>query len=157
MTNIEKRVTQLAEEKLAEIERPDLFIVSVNMQPNGKLTILLDGDQGAGIDACAQVSRYVGHMLEEENTIDSAYTLEVSSPGIDFPLQQHRQFVKNIGRQVSVKMVDGTKKEGQLTSVDADSITIIEKVKIKGKKAEEVEVQLPFNQLTETKVLISFK
>lgn len=157
MTNIEKRVTELAEEKLAEIERPDLFVVSVKMQPNGKLTILLDGDQGAGIDACAQVSRYVGHILEEENAIENAYTLEVSSPGIDMPLQLHRQFIKNIGRQVAVKQADGAKKEGKLIAADDEAITIIEKIKIKGKKAEEVETIIPFDQLEETKVLISFK
>jgi ribosome maturation factor RimP len=155
MTNIEKRATQLAEEKLAEW--PDLFVVSVKMQPNGKLIILLDGDNGIGIDACAQVSRYVGFKLEEENTIDHAYTLEVSSPGIDMPLMLHRQYDKNKGRNLAIKMADGSKKEGTLVAVDQDNITITEKIKVKGKKAEEVETIIPFDQLTETKVLISFK
>lgn len=157
MANIEKRVTELVEEKLTEINRPDIFPVSVKMQANGKLIILLDGDQGAGIDVCAQVSRYVGHVLEEENTIEHAYTLEVSSPGIDTPLMLHRQYVKNIGRNVGLKLADGTKKEGQLTAATEENIKIIEKIKVKGKKAEETETVIPFNQITETKVLISFK
>ncbi|MCJ8211955.1 ribosome assembly cofactor RimP [Mucilaginibacter sp. RS28] len=155
MANIEKRVTELVEEKLAEM--PEIFLVSVRMQPNGKLIILIDGDNGAGIDAVAQISRFVGHFLEEENVIDHAYTLEVSSPGIDTPLTLHRQYVKNVGRTVGLKMADGTKKEGQLIAADENALTIIEKIKVKGKKAEEVETVVPLDQITETKVLISFK
>ncbi|NCD69481.1 ribosome assembly cofactor RimP [Mucilaginibacter agri] len=155
MANIEKRVTELVEEKLAEL--PEVFLVDVKMHANGNLIILLDGDKGAGIDACAQVSRYVGFQLEEENVIDTPYNLEVSSPGIDTPLKLNRQYVKNIGRSVGLKLADGTKKEGKLTAVDADKITITEQIKIKGKKAEEAETVIPFDQITETKVLISFK
>ncbi|SFS96636.1 ribosome maturation factor RimP [Mucilaginibacter polytrichastri] len=155
MTNIEKRVTELVEEKLTEL--PDHFLVDVKMHANGDLIILVDGDKGAGIDACAQVSRYVGFKLEEENTIDNPYNLEVSSPGIDTPLKLNRQYVKNVGRTVAAKLADGSNKEGKLTAVDADQITIIAQIKIKGKKAEEAEINIPFDQITETKVLISFK
>jgi ribosome maturation factor RimP len=61
------------------------------MHSNGKLIILLDGDNGIGIDECAQVSRHVGFHLEEENVIETAYNLEVSSPGIDTPFRCHHQ------------------------------------------------------------------
>ena len=54
--NIEKRVKELVEEKIAD--KPNLFIVDIKMHPNGKLVILLDGDNGIGIDECAQVSRH---------------------------------------------------------------------------------------------------
>lgn len=155
MTNIEKRVTELVEEKLTEL--PGIFLVDVKMHSNGQLTILLDGDEGAGIAACAQVSRFVGFKLEEENTIEEAYNLEVSSPGIDTPLKLNRQYVKNTGRRVAVKLSDGSQKEGKLTAVTADAITIAEEIKEKGKKAKEADVDIPFDQITETKVLISFK
>jgi len=153
--NVEQRVQQLVEEKIAD--RPDLFIVDIKMQGSNKLTILIDGDQGAGIDVCAQISRFVGFHLEEENVIDDAYNLEVSSPGIDTPLKLTRQYVKNIGREVEVKKTDGTKKEGKLLTADAGQITIEEKLKSKGKKAEMVETQIPMADIAETKVLISFK
>jgi len=155
--NIEKRVAELVEEKITEIGRPDLFLVDVKMHSNGKLIILLDGDKGIGISDCAAVSRYVGFRLEEENTIDTAYNLEVSSPGIDTPLTQLRQYVKNIGRELAIKMADGGKREGKLTSITEDAVVIEEKVKQKGKKAEIIESVIPINQITETKVLISFK
>jgi len=156
--NIEKRIRELVEEKIAEIERPDLFIVDIKFNPVGnKAIILLDGDRGAGIAECAQVSRYVGFKLEEENVIEEAYNLEVGSPGIDTPLMLVRQYTKNIGRSVGLKMTDGSKKKGKLLEVNEANIVIAEEKKEKGKKAEIVESQVPMEQITEIKVLISFK
>ncbi len=152
---VENRVIELVEEKIAD--RPDLFIVSVRFLNNGVLEILLDGDNGIAIEDCVQVSRHVGYHLEEENVIDKAYRLEVSSPGIDSPLLLNRQYEKNVGRDVKVKLLDGTKKEGQLLSVTDSAISIEEKVKEKGKKAVLVQTEIPLDQIKETKVLISFK
>ncbi|WP_428328188.1 ribosome assembly cofactor RimP [Mucilaginibacter sp.] len=153
--NIEKKVRQLVEEKIAD--KPNLYIVDIKMHSNGKLMILVDGDTGIGIDDCVAISRHVGFHLEEENVIENAYNLEVSSPGIDTPLTAIRQYVKNIGRNLGIKMADGTKREGTLTSITEDAIVIEEKIKEKGKKAELVESVIPIDQITETKVLISFK
>jgi ribosome maturation factor RimP len=153
--NIEKRVTELVEEKIADM--PNLFLVDVKMHSNGKLIVLVDGDNGIGIADCAAISRHVGFHLEEENVIEEAYNLEVSSPGIDTPLVLKRQYAKNIGRSVSIKMGDGTKKEGELLTAGDDFIIIAETIKQKGKKAETVESTIPTDKITETKVLISFK
>jgi len=153
--NVEKRVRELVEEKIAD--KPNLFMVDIKMHSNGKLVVLMDGDNGIGIDDCAAISRHVGFHLEEESVIDSAYTLEVSSPGLDAPLLSIRQYVKNVGRNLSIKMADGTKREGRLTGLTEDAIVIEEKTKEKGKKAELIESVIPVNQITETKVLISFK
>ena len=153
--NIEKRVRQLVEEKIAD--KPNLFIVDIKMHSNGKLIVLIDGDNGLGIDDCVQVSRHVGFHLEEENVIETAYNLEVSSPGIDFPLTSPRQYAKNVGRTLAIKMADGTKREGVLSGLTDDAIIVEEKIKEKGKKAQLVEAVIPINQITETKVLISFK
>ena len=141
--NIEKRVKELVEEKIAD--KPNLFLVDVKFHSNGKLIILVDGDNGIGIDDCVAISRHVGFHLEEENAIETAYNLEVSSPGIDTPLTLPRQYTKNIGRTLGIKMADGTKREGKLIK------------KEKGKKAEIVESVIPMDKITETKVLISFK
>ena len=153
--NIEKRVKELIEEKIAD--RPELFIVDIKMHSNGKLIILVDGDNGIGIDDCVAISRHVGFHLEEESVIDTAYTLEVSSPGIDWPLTSNRQYLKNVGRNLAIKMADGTKREGKLSGITEDAIIIEEKIKEKGKLAKVVESVIPINQITETKVVISFK
>ena len=152
---IEQKVSELVEQKIAD--RPDLFLVDVKMHSNGKLIILVDGDNGLDISDCVAISRHVGFHLEEENTIEHAYNLEVSSPGIDTPLKLKRQYEKNLGRNVQVKLTEGAKREGKLINVSEEGITIEEKIKEKGKKAELVESFIPFNQIAETKVLISFK
>src|SRR6202012_3974400 len=153
--NIEKRVKELVEEKIAD--KPNLFIVDIKMHSDGKLMILVDGDNGIGIADCAAISRHVGFHLEEENVIETAYNLEVSSPGIDFPLSSMRQYAKNMGRSLAIKMADGTKREGKLTGITEDAIIIEEKIKEKGKKAELIEAVIPVDKIAETKVLISFK
>ena len=159
--NIENRVIQLIEEKIDD--RPDLFIVDVKMHSSGLLTILMDGDQGIGIKDCAAISRHVGFYLEEENVIDQAYNLEVSSPGLDSPLKSVRQYHKNISRSLSVHLKDGKQHEGRLIAVGDTGITIQENIKPtrvagqKNKKAELIENLISFDQIAESKVLISFK
>lgn len=155
MMSVEKRIRELIEEKIAD--RPDLFIVDIKMVNNAKIIILLDGDQGVGIHDCAMVSRHVGFHLEEENLIDQAYNLEVSSPGLDTPLLLDRQFKKNIGRLLIIKLNDGKKAEGELISQDDANIVILEIVKEKGKKAKQVERTINRNEISEVKVGVSFK
>ncbi|WP_316826681.1 ribosome assembly cofactor RimP [Pedobacter miscanthi] len=152
---VEKRVAALVEEKIAD--RPELFLVEVKMLPNNKLIIHVDGDEGISIQDCVAISRHVGFHLEEENTIEQAYNLEVSSPGVGEPLKLTRQYQKNIGRTVSIKLKEGLKKEGKLLSVTENSLLIEESVKEKGKKAVAIETAVPFNDILETSVLISFK
>ncbi|WP_443945679.1 ribosome assembly cofactor RimP [Pedobacter sp. AW1-32] len=152
---VEKRVKELVQEKIAD--RPELFLVDVKMLPNNKLIIHVDGDEGISIQDCVAISRHVGFHLEEENTIEQAYNLEVSSPGVGEPLKMDRQYQKNIGRTVGLKMKDGSKKEGKLLATAADQITIEESVKEKGKKATTVENVVLLNDILETSVLISFK
>ncbi len=153
--SVEQRVRELAEEKIAD--RPDLFIVSVKVVNNRKVILLLDGDNGVGIDDCAMVSRHVGYHLEEENLISNAYNLEVSSPGLDTPLMLDRQFVKNVGRNLSIKKKDGIKIEGALLEVKDDALLISHQVKEKGKKAQQVDSLIQKEEIAEAKISISFK
>jgi len=152
---VEKRVAALVEEKIAD--RPELFLVEVRMLPNNKLIIHVDGDEGISIQDCVAISRHVGFHLEEENAIEQAYNLEVSSPGVGEPLKLIRQYNKNIGRTVSIKLKEGLKKEGKLLEVTEDNLLIEESVKEKGKKAVAIQTVVPFNDILETSVLISFK
>ncbi|TCK82815.1 ribosome maturation factor RimP [Albibacterium bauzanense] len=153
--NIEKYVTELVRDKISD--REDLFLVSVQYVPNAKLSILVDGDNGLNIQDCAAISRHVGFHLEEENIIEAAYNIEVSSPGIESPLVLDRQFMKNIGREVSVKLTNGEKHEGVLLSYTPEGIVINESIKEKGKKAIQQENFFNIDNIVETKVLISFK
>ncbi|MHB1177545.1 MAG: ribosome assembly cofactor RimP, partial [Daejeonella sp.] len=106
---------------------------------------------------CVAISRHVGFHLEEENAIEQAYNLEVSSPGLDTALKSLRQYQKNINRLLSINQKDGNTREGKLISTDDSGIVIEENIKEKGKKAALVQSAIPFERITETKVLVSFK
>lgn len=66
------------------------------------LRVTIDKDGGVTLDDCEKFSRNLGSLLEIEDPIQSAYTLEVSSPGLDRPLTTLKDFEGNIGRLVRV-------------------------------------------------------
>lgn len=150
---IEKIVTDLLNEEEFLVE-----VIIAGANSAGKILILIDADNGLNIDRCAFISRKTGAVLEETDAIESAYVLEVSSPGLEHPLKLNRQYIKNIGRQVKVLLSDDSLKKGELIAVDDQSITIAETVKEKGSKKEEVQsVIVPFSDIKKTNVLVSFK
>ena len=125
---------------------------------NAKVTVLLDGDHGVDIDQCGDVSRGLGNYLEEHELMESKYRLEVSSAGIDYPLKHHRQYVKNIGRDLQVSFLDGEEVKGKLKEVNKDSFILnelIERPKMAPKYKEE-DVEVTFTSINKAKVLISF-
>jgi ribosome maturation factor RimP len=83
------------------------------------------------------------------------YSLEVSSPGLDEPLKNFRQYQKNIGRPVEVITIDGLKREGKLLSTNEQEI-VVEEIKGKGKKAETIQHTILINQIKTTKIQIKF-
>lgn len=80
-------------------------LVGVNLLGSGNrmlLRVTIDKDDGVTLDDCEKFSRNLGSLLEIEDPIQSAYTLEVSSPGLDSPLTTLKDFEGNIGRLVRV-------------------------------------------------------
>jgi len=110
----------------------ELVEVSYQKQNDGMvLTVVIDTNHEGGInlDDCEAVSKAIDPVLDESNpTDDIAYTLNVSSPGIDRPLKTERDFVKNFGKDVEVSLycqINGKKLiEGALIAYDEDSVTI---------------------------------
>ncbi len=155
---IEEKILQIAEKNLLS---DDLFIVDLVITGNSgrqKISITLDGDKGVDIDTCAYLSRKVGNEIEETNLIDSAYVLEVSSPGIDQPLKLKRQYYRNIGRRVSVTLLDESQINGLLKEVNEEVIILDAEKKDKASKKIIIESrQIAFNDIKKTNVLVSFK
>lgn len=121
----------------------------------GKLLVTVEGDKGIGIDDCAELSRELSKALDENNLIEAAFMLEVSTPGLDQPLKSKRQYVKNVGRNIRVRQADQVE-EGKLTAVHDDRIEIVQQIG-SGKKKEEKTVEIPFDKIDKTIVLVSFK
>ena len=140
---------------------PDLFLVNIHISSGKgakKVVIHIDGDQGVPIDTCAQISRALSQRLEEEDVIEGAYTLEVSSPGLSQPLQLQRQYAKNVGRHVKVLTTDDKAIQGELLAVDDTQITIAAETnpRAKKKKAVTKEEVIPFSHIKKTNVLPIF-
>lgn len=148
-------IRRLAESKLANESQFVVDVVISSRQGPKKVLILLDGDQGVSIDDCADLSREVAQALDENNWIDDNYTLEVSTSGIDQPLKSVRQYKKNKGRRVKVKLKDRTV-EGQLADVTDEKITLDQEVG-SGKKKEINSIEIPFDEIEKTLVMVSFK
>ncbi|TNE95062.1 MAG: ribosome maturation factor RimP [Deltaproteobacteria bacterium] len=149
-------------EEIVEKHLPDEnhFVVALDFfQKGGKgvLHILIDADQGVTIDACARVSRAVAEEIEAGDLIESAYTLEVSSPGVDYPLGSKRQYQKNVGRELKVLLQSGQDILGKLEEVSETGIALCVKKKEKGKKAVEEAVFFPFDEIKKSIVQVSFK
>ncbi|GAL87593.1 transcription termination protein NusA [Sporocytophaga myxococcoides] len=155
---IEEKILQIAEKNLSS---DDLFIVDLVITGNSgrqKISITLDGDKGVDIDTCAYLSRKVGNEIEETNLIDSAYVLEVSSPGVDQPLKLKRQYYRNIGRRVSVTLLDESQINGLLKEVNEREIVLDAEKKDKASKKIVIEsCQIAFSDIKKTNVLVSFK
>lgn len=92
------------------------------------LRLYIDKPAGVTIDDCSEVSRNLSNALDiEPDIIDGAYTLEVSSPGLDRPLKSDADFNRNIGRMLRITRSSGKPVTGKLVSVDKDSLTLSQK------------------------------
>jgi ribosome maturation factor RimP len=151
----EDKIRSLVEAKVAEGSN---FIVNVAVKPGNNIFILIDNDNGLPIKDCVEMSRYVESALDRE--IED-FELHVSSPGLDRPLKTVRQYQKYIGKEVSVTTRDNKKLSGKLISAGDKGIELETKTKeaVAGKKGKQLiinNINLTYNQIKETKIVISF-
>jgi len=134
----------------------DIFLVEMKIKPTNNFKIYLDADSGLGIEKCIKINRALYKIMEEMGIYpDGDFSLEVSSPGLGEPLKMHRQYVKNIGRDVEIMTQDDTRYEGTLLSATEEMVEI-EFTEGKGKKAVTQKKEIPFTGIKQTKVLIKF-
>jgi ribosome maturation factor RimP len=156
---VEDKIEQLLLEKFQDVGFQDLFIVDIVFNPaNKKLEAFIDSDSSLTVGQCAKLNRYLQNHIDENDWLGEKYILDVSSPGITKPLKLVRQYIKNIGRDVKITLVDDVKEKGTLIAVDEVGITLKHIVTIKeGKKKrkEEIEKAIVFDTIKKT--LVDFK
>ncbi len=95
---------------------------------NWYLRAYVDKPGGFTVDDCELVSRALEAKLDAEDFIEDSYILEVSSPGLGRPLKKEKDFVRNMGGEVEIRLFRPIEKqkewEGILTAYDADTVTI---------------------------------
>lgn len=154
-----KKVIELAQERIDELDK-GLYIVEINISSGNVIQIELDAEKGnVAIEDCVSVSRNVEHNLDRE---EQDFELQVSSAGLDKPLRVLPQYIKNIGEEVKVKLNEGGKIQGDLIAADEKGIVVetTTKERLEGKKKKVTVVEkheLTFDEIKETKIVISFK
>ena len=124
------------EVKLGALLRPSIEtlgfeLVGIEMTGDGgTLRVYIDHEDGISVDNCARTSREVSALLDVEDPIRSAYTLEVSSPGVDRPLFSEADFARFVGYRVRLQMhtprpLDGRRRfDGLLVKADGGELVV---------------------------------
>lgn len=125
------KLDQLTEMLKPAVDALGYEFVGVEYVGQGRHSVLrvyIDHQEGITVDDCAKVSHQASGVLEMEDPINSAYTLEVSSPGIDRPLFTWEHFKAIEGQEVNLRChtgVDGRRKfKGRLSKVDEHDLTV---------------------------------
>jgi ribosome maturation factor RimP len=98
-----EQVQKYADEILSNYE--DVFLVALNFLNEDKsliVELLVDTDEGITLNVCAKISRELSDLLEENEVIESAYNVIVSSPGLTRSMSHPRQFKKSVGKDLSI-------------------------------------------------------
>lgn len=151
---LKENIIRLVEDKIAGT---NLFLVDVSVSTSSKIMVLVDTDAGITVEECIALSRFLENSLDRDT---EDFELEVSSPGLSQPFKVQRQYVKNIGREISVLTADNQKIKGKLLSAGDSGIEmetiLIKKTDKKKKVKEQAVIRLAFDQIKSAKVVISF-
>ena len=112
------------------------------------LRVYIDKPEGVTLDDCQNVSHELGEVLDAEDVVPGAYTLEVSSPGVDRKLTKAKDFERFVGQKLKIALkqaVDGSKRvEGVLQAFSNDVATL---TVAQGKNKEPKQVLIELNQI----------
>ena len=124
----EKRTEELL---IPIIEENNFELVDVEYVKEGSnwyLRAYIDKEGGITVDDCEVVSRAFSDKLDEEDFIEEAYIMEVSSPGLGRPLKKEKDYKRSMGKELEIRTYRAIHKEkefyGVLKAYDDDSVTI---------------------------------
>ena len=142
---------RLSQELTGPIGALGLDLEAVDLSSAGKrrvLRVAVDKDGGVTMDDIADATREVARVLDEDDLMGpQAYTLEVSSPGVDRPLTLPRHWRRNAGRLVKVALAEGEPVTGRIVTSDEQAATL---------DVEGTERVVALSEVTRAKVQIEF-
>ena len=138
----------------------DLELLEVRCQGKGTGTVIcvtLDKEGGLGIRDCEQFHQSLSRALDVAVSVPHTYRLEVSSPGVDRPLKERKDFRRVVGRllQVRVQDIDGVDRQiiGRLSAITESGITLVVQL---GKQRKTNEIDISWGSITGAKQEIEF-
>jgi ribosome maturation factor RimP len=130
----------------------DCFLVDLAIKSGNRILIFIDSDTSILIEHCITLSKFIESQLDRDA---EDFELNVSSAGLDHPYKLSRQYIKNVGRDISLSLVDGKKMEGTLISADEQGFELLETIKEK-KNSTQVKHKFNFTEIKEAKEIIKF-
>lgn len=134
-------------------EKLNFFVIDINFRGDNRkkiIEVFVDAEKNIDADNLAEISREINSVIEDQDIIQQAYRLDVSTPGVDRPLKFLKQFPKHINRnfEVTYKTENESRSiTGKLLSVEREELTFL---------SDKKEVLIEFKNITTAKVIISF-
>lgn len=104
------------------VELDDLLVVGSG---RGRVVrVVLDAEEPLGVERIADLSRGISRLMDDDDPLDSSYTLEVGSPGLERSLRRPKHFRKSVGREITVKTrrdIAGSRRHRGLLETAGDS------------------------------------
>lgn len=143
------------------VDRGGYDLEELVVTPAGRrsvVRVVVDRDEGVTLDDIAEVSKAVSEVLDaNDDGMGRPYVLEVTSPGVDRPLTEHRHWRRNASRLVTVA-VGGDEVTGRVTDVDDAGVVLAVEAKGKpgAKKKPPTPRHVPWAQLGAGRVQVEF-
>jgi ribosome maturation factor RimP len=139
------------------LEKPAVFLIDLIITDAFKICVTLDGDAGVALQDCIDVSRAIENNLDRE---EQDFSLEVASVGVGSPLKMVRQYKKNVGRTLIVKVATETI-EAELVEANDNFITLSWKAREpkklgKGKETVQKRQEIRYSEIKEAIVTVTF-
>lgn len=139
------------------LDNPSVFLIDLTITDNFKVIVTLDGDNGVALQDCIDVSRAIENNLDRE---EQDFSLEVASVGVGSPLKMVRQYKKNVGRTLIVKLATETI-EAELVEANDNFIILSWKAREpkklgKGKETVQKRQEIPYAEIKEAIVTVTF-
>ena len=130
----------------------ELVRVQVSGSQRPTLQIMAEPNSGRAmsVDDCADISRAISAVLDVEDPISGAYSLEVSSPGIDRPLTRAKDYERFMGHEAKIETnapIDARKRfKGPIKSVDANAVELT---------VDGADIRIPFSAIHKAKLVLT--
>jgi len=132
----------------------DKFIMDIDVKPGNLIIVTIDGDSLVTIEDCIKLSRSIENSLDRDA---EDFELRVRSYGADNPLVLPRQYKKHIGRELNILLTDESRIQGKLHAVNEEDIVVLEKSGNTKKQKEMPEKSIPFSDISDARIVLSFK
>jgi len=150
-------------DRISEVVSPILWalglelidIVCVGQGARSIIRVYIEKSGGVTVEDCGRAHLAIGPALDVADPFPHAYTLEVSSPGLDRAFRRIQDYRRALGKQVSVKLrqpIDGQwRVVGELTEVNEQGVTVV----VHDRRSER-KVVLEFDSITEARRAVTF-